>query len=152
MTVAVSKEMQAYREALAARGQSVTRQRLRLGELVFSTHGHFTAEDLVGMAKKAGIRVGRVTVYRTLGLLVDAGLVEERPFERGRMHYEHIIGHRHHDHMVCVGCGRIIEFENEAIEREQQAAAAKHGFAILHHSHTLFGHCKGCARRAARRR
>ncbi len=140
----ITKEMNAYREALAAKGLSVTRQRLKLGELVFSTHGHFTADELVEMARKAGVRVGRVTVYRTLNLMVDAWLVEERSFERGRMRYEHTVGHGHHDHMVCVSCRRVIEFESEAIEREQQVAAARHGFAVLHHSHTLFGYCKSC--------
>jgi len=142
----IDKEMRAYRDALSAKGLSVTRQRLKLGELIFSTHGHFSADELVDMAREAGVRVGRVTVYRTLNLMVDARLVEERPFERGRMRYEHTVGHAHHDHMVCVSCGRVIEFESEAIEREQRAVAARHGFSILRHDHTLFGHCKGCAR------
>ena len=140
----INKEMEAYRAALTARGLSATRQRLRLGEIVFSTHGHFTAEDLVRTVRKLGARIGRVTVYRTLNLMVDAGLVEERSFERGRLHYEHTVGHHHHDHMVCVGCGRIIEFESDAIAREQRAAAAREGFTILHHNHTLFGHCRAC--------
>ena len=144
----IQREMNAYRAALAERGLSTTRPRILLAELVFSKHGHFTAEDLVAMARDAGIRVGRVTVYRTLNLMVEAGLVEERPFERGRMHYEHTIGHAHHDHMVCVDCGGIIEFESEAIEREQEKAAAKHGFDVLHHSHTLFGRCRACARQS----
>jgi Fur family ferric uptake transcriptional regulator len=142
----IGKEMKAYRDALASKGQSVTRQRLKLGEIVFATHGHFTADDLVDLARKAGVRVGRVTVYRTLNLMVDAHLVEERAFQRGRMHYEHIVGHGHHDHMVCVSCGRIIEFESEAIEREQAVEAARHGFAVLHHNHTLFGYCRTCVR------
>ncbi len=142
----IAKEMRAYREALVARGLSVTRQRLKLGELIFSTHGHFTPDEFDAKARKAGLKVGRVTVYRTLNLMVDAGLVEERVFERGRIRYEHTIGHAHHDHMVCVSCGKVIEFESEAIERAQQAAAARQGFSVLHHSHTLFGHCKKCAR------
>ena len=142
----IRKEMDAYRAALAARGFSSTRQRLQLGELVFSTHGHFTVDDLVAQARKAGVQVGRVTVYRTLNLMVDAGLVEERPFERDRMRYEHTIGHAHHDHMVCVSCGRVIEFESPAIERAQKQAAGREGFRILQHSHTLFGHCRACRR------
>lgn len=142
----IVREMKAYRAALASRGLSVTRPRIRLGELVFATHGHFTADELVAKAREAGIRVGRVTVYRTLNLMVEAGLVEERAFQRGRVHFEHTIGHAHHDHMVCVRCGKIIEFESETIEREQQIAAARHGFAVLHHSHTLFGYCRACVR------
>lgn len=140
----IEREMDAYRKALAAKGFSSTRQRLQLGEIVFSTHGHFTVDDLVDLARKAGVRVGRVTVYRTLNLMVDAGLVEERPFDRERMHYEHTVGHEHHDHMVCISCGKVIEFESAAIEREQHKAARHEGFTVLHHSHTLFGHCKAC--------
>lgn len=140
----IAREMDAYRTALAAKGYSSTRQRLQLGELVFSTHGHFTVDELVEVARKAGVRVGRVTVYRTLSLMVEAGLVEERPFERGRMRYEHTIGHTHHDHMVCVSCGKVIEFESPAIERAQRQAAAREGFTLLHHSHTLFGRCHAC--------
>ena len=150
--VPIARDMKAYLDALAARGLSVTRPRIRLGELVFATHGHFTADELVAQAREAGIRVGRVTVYRTLNLMVEAGLVEERSFQRGRVHFEHTVGHAHHDHMVCVGCGKIIEFESETIEREQQIAAARHGFAVLHHSHTLFGHCRACVRSAGTKR
>jgi Fur family ferric uptake transcriptional regulator len=142
----IQREMGAYRSAIAQRGLSWTRQREQLGELVFSSHGHFTIDDLTDLARKAGIRIGRVTVYRTLNLMVEAGLVEERPFERGRMRYEHTIGHAHHDHMVCVDCGKVIEFENPAVEREQRKAAAREGFTILHHSHTLFGRCRVCGR------
>ena len=144
----IDREMDAYRAALAAKGYSSTRQRLQLGEIVFSTHGHFTVDDLVDLARKAGVRVGRVTVYRTLNLMVDAGLVEERPFDRERMRYEHTVGHSHHDHMVCVSCGKVIEFESPAIERAQQQAAVREGFTVLHHSHTLFGRCKACRKRS----
>jgi len=142
----IQREMEAYRTAIAQRGLSWTRQRQQLGELVFSSHGHFTIDDLTDLARKARIRVGRVTVYRTLNLMVDAGLVEERPFERGRMRYEHTIGHSHHDHMVCVDCGKVIEFESPSVEREQKKAAARARFTILHHSHTLFGRCWDCER------
>jgi Fur family ferric uptake transcriptional regulator len=137
--------MEAYRRALAAGGLSTTRQRIQLGELVLSTHGHFTVDDLADLARKKGIRVGRVTVYRTLALMVEAGLVEERPFERDRMRYEHVVGHGHHDHMVCVNCGQVAEWESPAIEREQRRAADREGFEILHHTHTLFGRCRACA-------
>jgi Fur family ferric uptake transcriptional regulator len=143
-------EMAAFGKALRTRGLSTTRQRLELGELILSTHGHFTVDDLVDLARKRGIRVGRVTVYRTLALMVEAGLVEERPFERDRMRYEHVVGHGHHDHMVCIACGKVAEWESTAIEREQRRAASREGFEILHHTHTLFGRCRACAGRPRR--
>jgi Fur family ferric uptake transcriptional regulator len=144
----VRPEMAAYLGALSKRGLSTTRQRVQLGELIFSHHGHFTVDELLDLARRAGIRVGRVTAYRTLSLMVEAGLVEERPFERDRMRYEHTIGHVHHDHMVCVRCGKVIEFESPAIEKAQRKAAAGQGFEILHHSHTLFGRCRNCRKPA----
>ena len=73
--------------------------------------------------KKKDPRVGRVTVYRTLAVMVEAGLVEERQFRKDRVLYEHVVGHHHHDHMVCVSCGKILEFENSRIEEEQAAVA-----------------------------
>ena len=150
MALDIATEMTAFREALRGAGLSATQQRLKLAEIVFSHHQHFTAEDLIGWARKAMRGVGRVTVYRTLKVLVDAGLVEERSFRRDRVVYEHVIGHRHHDHMVCLGCQEIIEFSNPRIEEEQERSARAHQFTIVHHHHTLFGYCLKCGRDASR--
>jgi Fur family ferric uptake transcriptional regulator len=144
MVGAIDREMEAFRAALRRRGLSVTRQRLRIAETVFSTHKHFSADDLARWVRKRDPRVGRVTVWRMLKVLVEAGLVEERPFRRDRMLYEHVIGHRHHDHMVCLRCGRIVEFENPRIEKEQARSAREHGFTVVSHHHTLFGYCRAC--------
>lgn len=145
----IGKEMDAFRRALRDAGLSCTNQRLKIAEIVFAHHQHFTADDLIGWARKAIRGVGRVTVYRTLKVLVDAGLVEERPFRKDRVVYEHVVGHRHHDHMVCLRCGEIIEFANPRIEEEQERSARDHQFTIVHHHHTLFGYCTKCAQGAA---
>jgi len=141
----IDKEMGEFRRALREAGLSCTNQRLKLAEIVFSHHQHFTADDLIAWARKSIRVVGRVTVYRTLKVLVDAGLVEERPFRKDRVVYEHVIGHRHHDHMVCLSCGEIIEFSNPRIEEEQERSAKAHEFKIVYHNHTLFGTCTKCA-------
>ncbi len=151
MAFAIDKEMEAFRSALRAAGLSVTRQRLKLAELVFSRHGHFTADDLIAWARRAIRGIGRVTVYRTLNVLVEAGLVEERPFRRDRAVYEHVIGHRHHDHMVCLGCQDILEFSNSRIEQEQARSASARRFTIVHHQHTLFGYCVKCSPRVMKK-
>jgi Fur family ferric uptake transcriptional regulator len=139
-----AREMDKFREALRARGLSATYQRLAIAEAAFSTHSHFTADELCARVRKREPHVGRVTVYRTLGVLVEIGLVEERQFRKDRVVYEHVGGHAHHDHMVCLACGRILEFRCPRIEEEQEKAARSHGFRILHHSHTLFGYCRAC--------
>ena len=149
MSLDIGKEMEEFRRALRGAGLSCTNQRLKLAEIVFSHHQHFTADDLIGWARKSIRGVGRVTVYRTLKVMVDAGLVEERPFRRDRVVYEHVIGHRHHDHMVCLSCGEIIEFSNPRIEEEQERSAKAHEFKIVHHNHTLFGYCTKCAQGGA---
>lgn len=146
----IAQEMEAFRGALRAAGLSATQQRLKLAEIVFSHHQHFTADDLIGWARRSIRGVGRVTVYRTLKVLVDAGLVEERPFRRDRVVYEHVIGHRHHDHMVCLGCQEIIEFSNPRIEEEQERSAKSHEFTVVHHHHTLFGYCLKCGKSGAK--
>lgn len=141
------REMAAFRAALRKARLAVTRQRLAIAETAFSTHAHFTADELLDLVRARGVNVGRVTVYRTLKVLVDAGLIEERPFRRDRLLYEHVVGHAHHDHMVCLKCQRIIEFESPVIEREQRRVAKRHGFEVVHHTHTLFGTCRPCAAR-----
>jgi Fur family ferric uptake transcriptional regulator len=145
-----ARELETFREALRARGLSATYQRLAIAEAAFSTHSHFTADELCARVRRREPHVGRVTVYRTLGVLVETGLVEERQFRKDRVVYEHVVGHGHHDHMVCLGCGRILEFKCPRIEEEQEKAARSHGFRILHHSHTLFGYCRSCPGMAPR--
>ena len=145
MAETITEEMEAFRETLKKEGLAATRQRLQLAEIIFSTHQHFTADDLYDWTRKKGWNIGRVTAYRTLKLMVDANLVEERQFRKDRVVYEHVFGHHHHDHMVCTSCETIIEFESPAIEKEQNRIARKHGFEITSHSHTLKGHCKKCA-------
>lgn len=145
----LTREMDAFRAALRAKGLSATRQRLKIAQAAFSTHSHFAADELYAQVRKLDPKVGRVTVYRTLGVLVEAGLVEERQFRKDRVLYEHVVGHGHHDHMVCIHCGRIHEFASPRIEAEQESAAEKARFSIYYHSHTLFGACRACSRKGA---
>jgi Fur family transcriptional regulator, ferric uptake regulator len=128
---------------LKQRRLSVTAPRLRIAEEVFGTDQHYTAEDLYDRLKRKNVGVGRVTVYRTLKLMVESGLVEMRDFG-GQGRYEPVIGRKHHDHLVCIGCKRVVEFENESVEREQERIARQQGFELLHHVHTLFGRCPEC--------
>ena len=75
-------------------------------------------------------------------LLCDAGLASERHFDDGITRYE--IEHEHHDHLVCVKCGKIIEFECDEIEASQNGIAERYGFRVLRHRHELYGHCAAC--------
>ena len=138
----------AFEEFLRTRELKLTSQRERILRRAFATHEHFTAETLYEwMRAEPGPRVSRATVYRTLGLLLEGGFLGSLDTGRGELMYEHVLGHKHHDHMVCLSCGRIEEFNDARIEALQVEAAAKKGFTIQSHAHRLFGLCRSCARK-----
>ena len=137
-----------FEEHLRSKNLKFTSQRDRIFELAFKTHQHFTAETLhVWLKEEDGAPVSRATVYRTLHLLEEGGFVESLDTGRGELVYEHVLGHAHHDHLVCLACGKIEEFRNEIIERLQEEAAASRGFVLTNHTLRLEGYCRACARK-----
>lgn len=137
-----------FERFLRTRDLKLTPQRSRIFARAYSTHDHFSAETLYDwMRAEPGPKVSRATVYRTLGLLLEAGFIQSLDTGRGELVYEHVAGHRHHDHMVCLACGRIEEFHDERIESLQNEACAKKGFQLVSHSHRLIGYCKACGRK-----
>lgn len=137
---------------LQSRGLRHTTARRKILDSVFGSREHFTAEGLLDKMRRRGVRVSRASVYRTLSLLCDGGFVESREFQRGQMMYESMLGQHHHDHLICTGCGHIIEFENDEIERLQEETAKLHRFAIEHHSLRIYGKCTDCSRTPRGRR
>lgn len=119
-----------------------TQQREAILEVFLSTRGHVTSEDLYQRIRDKHPHIGYTTVYRTMKLLCEAGLAAERHFDDGVTRYE--IQHEHHDHLVCVRCGRIVEFECSMIESAQDRIANEYGFRLLRHRHELYGHCRRC--------
>lgn len=143
-----------FREYLASRPtpQRFTDQQRELVGHIFARHKHFEAEELVDDLKGAGRQVSRATVYRTLGKLVEAGLL--RKIEIGsRTVYDHDYGYPQHEHLVCDQCGAMIEFQHPAIEAALREVAAEHRFRADGHTLVVRGTCSDCnAARAARRR
>ena len=126
-------------------GQRLTPQRLGVFDRVFATHDHFSAETLYGWLKEdPESRVSRATVYRTLDLLERGGFIESFNTGLGEKVYEHVMGHAHHDHMVCRSCGAIVEFHDERIEALQLENARAHGFEVHSHVLRLAGYCRAC--------
>ena len=130
----------------------LTPQRRRILDRAYATHEHFSAEQLYEWLRDEPrqARVSRATVYRTLDVLEKGGFVEGLDTGRGELVYEHVLGHEHHDHMICESCGRIEEFHDERIEQLQLEAAARKGFQVTGHVHRLTGLCKACARKGAK--
>jgi Fur family transcriptional regulator, ferric uptake regulator len=140
----MGKELDLLKGHLRKGDQRLTSQRRQILEEAFSTHDHFSVEDLEDRFRRRGKKVSKATIYRTLSLLKELHLIEEHDFGRNTKYYEHIYGHPHHDHMVCLKCGRIEEFRSDKIEHLQNTVAKKVSFKIVHHSHKLFGYCHDC--------
>jgi Fur family ferric uptake transcriptional regulator len=124
-------------------GLKATLPRLKILRILESAeHPHLTAEDVYKQLMSAGEDVGLATVYRVLTQFEAAGLVMRHNFEGGRAVFE--IHHGgHHDHMVCVECGRVFEFVDTQIEERQRRVAEKAGFTIGDHTLYLYGMCTG---------
>lgn len=138
-----------FEEYLRRNSFKLTPQRRRVFDRAFATHEHFSAEQLYEWLRdEDGPKVSRATVYRTLDVLAKGGFVESLDTGRGELVYEHVLGHDHHDHLVCEECGRIEEFHDERIEKLQEEAARKKGFVLTGHLLRLTGLCKTCARGA----
>lgn len=133
-------------EALAAYLEKNHLKQTKQRELILQTFleakRHVTSDDLYQAVRKEHSNIGYTTVYRTMKLLVEAGLATERHFDDGITRYE--IEQEHHDHLVCVRCGKIQEFECEEIEERQNEVASEYGFEVLRHRHELYGHCSSC--------
>jgi len=135
-----------YRRSLRDRGLKATRQRERIVSEFFRRHQHLTVEELLQKVRRQEPSVGYATVYRTLKLLTEMGLALKREFGGGSARFEHMTP-RHHDHLICLECGEIFEFENERIERLQESICSKHRFVLTHHKMELYGFCRRCSRK-----
>jgi Fur family transcriptional regulator, ferric uptake regulator len=131
-------------EYLTGQGLKSTRQRDEILNIFVAAGRHLSAEELYLLVKKSDPAIGYATVYRTLKLLAEAGLAEERRFEDGFNRFEYRATDGHHDHLICTKCGAIIEFENERIEALQQDVARKNHFLVQNHKLELYGLCSDC--------
>lgn len=135
---------EAFEKFLRTKRLKLTRPRLSVLASALGER-HFEPEALVtNLRAKA---VSRATVYRTLALLLESGLLKEVIETHGRRIYEPMHGLPHHDHLVCLGCGRIIEFVDSTIESRQDAICRKFGFRTISHLHQIMGYCKKCEQR-----
>lgn len=138
-----SKEIEALKDHLASRNLKLTRQREHILS-AFLKMEHVTAEQMYRALSKRNPHIGLATIYRTLNLLCEAGLAQERHFGSQTL-YDNVSHKGHHDHLICTSCGRIVEFENCEIERLQEEVARRNGFTIKTHKLELYGLCADCA-------
>lgn len=145
----VEEKRRRFNRYMSRHGLKSTRQRHTVAEVFFGTTSHLTIEDVLELVRKRDPRIGYATVYRTLKLLNEAGLADERHFGDGLARYEQADGSEHHDHMICTRCQKVIEFVDDEIERLQEAAAKRYNFRINRHRLELYGVCAECRKKAA---
>ena len=125
-------------EALKKEGLRFTEQRKFIWDEITSSDDHREAEDIFLSLRKKNINVSRATVYRTIDVLVKNNLVRKLDIGDAPSKYENKIDSHHHDHMICLDTGDIIEFYNEELENLQDEIAKKHGYKVIRHVHQLF--------------
>jgi Fur family ferric uptake transcriptional regulator len=129
---------------LAEKKLRPTRERLTLLDEVMRTSGHFDADQLFAGLNARGVDVSRATVYNTLDLFVDCGLISRYRFGENHSRYEKAFGRPRHDHLICLECGDIIEFVSEKVDRLQQEVCSEHKFKPHNSTLQIFGVCSRC--------
>ncbi len=137
-----AQEIDVLKEHLTKHQLKLTRQREQILN-VFLKMEHVTAEQIYRMLARKDPHIGLATIYRTLKLLCDAGLAQERHFG-AQTQFDNVSHKGHHDHLICTSCGKIVEFENCDIERLQEEVAQRNGFVIQTHKLELYGLCAKC--------
>jgi Fur family transcriptional regulator, ferric uptake regulator len=137
-----AKEISVLKDHLAKHQLKLTRQREHILDM-FLKNEHITAEQMYRQLAKKDPHIGLATIYRTLNLFCEVGLAQARHFGT-QTQYDNVSHKGHHDHLICTGCGKIVEFQNEDIEQLQEEVARRNGFTIQMHKLELYGVCAGC--------
>lgn len=126
-------------------GLPVTQQREAVAEVVFGSDAHLSVEEIERELRVRGDRIGKATIYRTLDLLVRSRLVEEHDFGEGFKRYEHRLSqHPIHEHLICLECGKVSEFESNELYRVESRVRSEYGFRSVRHRLEIYGLCREC--------
>jgi Fur family ferric uptake transcriptional regulator len=147
----MTRAVQTFAEYLSSKDLKLTKERRAVLEELFLHTGHLEAEELAHNLRKKKKGASRATIYRTLDLLVESKIVRKVDLGHGHSHYELALDHPHHEHMICLGCGRVIEFSDKAVHQALQALCRKKAFELTAHRFQIFGYCGKCrkSRKAA---
>jgi len=137
-----------FRAWLRERNLPVTAPRMAIADVLLNADRHYSAEELEAELRARGAKVGTATVYRTIDVLVESGLVVERDFGEGFRRFEPARDIPHHEHLLCTSCGRVEEFRDERLERMTTLVAESRGFARQRHRLVIYGVCRDCQRGA----
>lgn len=134
-----------FKEYLRSEGLKLTPERQIILKGVSSIHHHFDVEELFERLRKQRKRISRATIYRTLPLLIESKMIKESlRCQDNLIKYEYIFGHEHHDHLICLKCGKVYEFKDEEIERLQEMICKRYKFKPVEHRLGIRGYCRKC--------
>ncbi|UCC72845.1 MAG: transcriptional repressor [Gemmatimonadota bacterium] len=136
--------MDLFRSYLHQQRLPVTHQREAIAMALFESEQHLSVDDLADLLRDRNEQVGKATIYRTLNLLVQAGLAGELDFGEGFKRYEHQAGKARHDYLICTSCGTVARFQRDAMDRLQTEIAAELGFAVQSRRLQIYGLCGDC--------
>jgi Fur family ferric uptake transcriptional regulator len=136
-----------FRARISEEGLNATRQREEILNIFLNSSGHKSLAQIYTQVVRTNPKIGYTTVYRTLKLLTRLGLANQRKFADGETRYEPALEGSHHDHLICLDCGKIIEFEDQTLEALQDGIAQRHRFKISDHRLELYGRCEECNRK-----
>lgn len=140
----MKSEIQVFREFIRNKGLRNTPEREEVVNLVFSIHDHFDVDELYLRLRRKNEKISKATVYRTIPLLLESGLIQEAYFEDGHVHYEHIYGHEHHCHLRCLDCGKIVEFKEKSVLGVEEEVGDRFDFMVTGHKLEVYGYCDKC--------
>jgi Fur family ferric uptake transcriptional regulator len=132
-----------FKNFMDTRGFHVTRKRMSIAALLFDTPGHHTVDELHDAVRKSRLDIGQATLYRTLKLLVGAGLVLELRLDDRASRFEAMIPQKLHDHLICQRCGTVMEISRQVFKR-QMPLIQRRGFVLAARSQCLYGLCPDC--------
>lgn len=146
-----ARALDRFRHVLRERSLKSSRVREAVARAALTQTGHFTVEDLLRALREGGVNEAHMaTVYRAIPLLLEAGLIQPAlVLNSDSQHYEVVFEREHHDHLVCTSCGRVVEYQSEALVALQRKIAAKYEFALDEQTSELHGRCKNCRRASA---
>jgi len=143
--IAYPRLLETFKKLLKENGLKFTQQRELVFKVLYDNEGHFTPEDLSDLIKKQqpDLAISIPTIYRTLALLEESGIVNSLSFGAKGKKYEFGLK-EHHDHLICTQCGKLIEFQDEMIEKRQEEIAKKFNFKMTDHTMNITGICETC--------
>ncbi len=125
-------------------GRRLTREREEIVRMIDETEGHFNPQTLYEQLRAKGSKVSRASVYRTIPILVEHGVITEVGKTEKHAHYEKVLGKAHHDHLICLTCGKTTEIYSPTLEMLQEEICQREGFKGVRHTLEIMGYCREC--------